>query len=241
MKNKYTLIAVLLLLLSTASFGQYNRTLKTYTEGENSYLKFGTQVPFQHSLIYDHRITPGFSINGGLGLIAAPYTNMRFAALENRGLITSTDRDVLERSFRSGLSYQLGANFHFQKNYVRVFGQLTHLNGDLAITDLVNLYLKTNIPPVANFLNPIEINSNVPMVGMLFGRRFPVGPRSEFHAEVSLSKTLGHNTTYKTGTFVDHLAVVNDIVYSGLNHDLDNYFSNYGWIPSLNIYYVYKF
>jgi hypothetical protein len=241
MKNKYSLLVLLFLAISTASVAQYNRVQRTLPVDANSYLKIGTQIPFQHSIIYDHRITEGFSINGGFGLIAAPYTGLISSSLEKKGLVSSNDRAIIDRSFRSGLSYELGANMHFQRNYVRVFGQLTRLRGDLALTDLANIYFDTNIPPVAKFLSPIEIRSTVPMVGALFGRRFPVGPRSEIHAELSISKTLGHSTSYKTGTFVDNIEIVNDIAYNELDNDLDLFFDKYGWIPSLNLYYVYKF
>jgi hypothetical protein len=241
MKNKIYLI-ILLSLMSASVMAQYNYRNTTVPQKTNSsYFKIGTQIGLQHSLIYDHRITDGFSINAGLGLIASPYTGMTFSNLERKGLISAGEHTILDRSFRSGITYQLGANFHFEKNYVRVFGQLAHLNAKLPITDLANLYLKTNIPPFADFLNPIDIKSNIPMVGLLYGRRFSLGPKSEIHAEASISKTLGHNTTYRTGTFIDNIGIVNDIAYSGIDNDLDRYFKNSGWFPSLNVYYVYKF
>jgi hypothetical protein len=241
MKNKYSLLVLVFMLLSSAAFAQYNKAQRTVPPDAASYLKIGTQIPFQHSLIYDHRITEGFSINGGIGLVGTPYTGMRLSSLENRNLISANDKTIIDRSFRSGMSYQIGANMHFNRNYVRVFGQLLNLKADLALTDLANLYFDTNIPPFANFLNPIEVRSNVPMAGALFGRRFPIGQRSEIHAEVSVSKTLGHSTRYTTGTFIDNIEIVNDIAYNELDNDLDDYFTKYGWVPSLNIYYVYKF
>jgi hypothetical protein len=140
-----------------------------------------------------------------------------------------------------GVTYQLGANMHFQKNYMRVFGQLARVNADLALTDLANLYLNTNIPDVAGFLNPIKIRSNVPMVGVLYGRKFSISPNSEIHIEGSISKTLGHNTTYKTGTFIDNIGLANDLLYSKIDNGLDSYFKQNGLFPSLNVYYVYKF
>jgi hypothetical protein len=240
MKKKINILVILLALMSTASMAQYRNSNIDSDEESSSYLKIGTQIPFQHSIIYDHRITPAFSINAGLGFITAPYTGLFFSSLEGKESISSSDRDVLDRSYQFGLSYQLGANVHFEKNYVRLFGQLAHLNGDLAVTDLANLYLQTNIPPIAGFLNPIDIRSNIPMIGLLFGRKFPIGVNSEIHLEASLSKTLGHNTTYKTNTFIDNLGFVNDLIYSELDNDLDSYFRNRGWIPSVNVYYVFK-
>jgi hypothetical protein len=241
MKNK-VILAVLFAIISTASMAQYRESsYRTDDPTPKGYFKIGTQIPFQHSIIYDHRITPGFSINGGLGLISGPYTNMIFSGLENRGMISSADRKVIDRSFQMGITYQLGANFHFGKNYVRTYGQLMHLNGDLSYTDLANLYLNTNIPDITRFLNPIDIKSNVPMIGVLYGRRFAIGQNSEIHVEGSIGKTLGHNTKYTTNTFLDRLDFVNEVVYNGVDNDLDTYFSQKGWLPSLNVYYVYKF
>jgi hypothetical protein len=166
---------------------------------------------------------------------------MVFSGLENKGLISSSDRNVLDRTFQMGVTYQLGANFHFDKNYIRAYGQLVTLNGDLSYTDLANLYLNTNIPDVTRFLNPIDVRSTVPMIGALYGRRFVIGKNSEIHVEGSIGKTLGHSTKYKTNTFLDKLNIVNDVVYAGIDNDLDSYFTKNGWIPSLNVYYVYKF
>lgn len=240
MKNKLTIIVLLLSLISSASIAQYREGRSADPDPKN-FFKIGTQIPFAHSVIYDHRITPGFSINGGIGLITSPYTNMIFSGLENRGMITPSERKIIDRSFQMGLTYQLGANFHFDKNYVRLYGQMMSLNGDLGYTDLANLYLGTNLPDISRFLKPIDIRSNVPMVGVLYGRRFLIGPNSEIHVEGSISKTLGHSTKYKTNTFLDRIDLVNDILYSGIDHDLDNYFTKKGWLPSVNVYYVYKF
>lgn len=242
MKNKLTIVVLLLTLTASASFAQFREGRSTGTDPDpKSYFKIGTQIPFAHSVMYDHRITPGFSINGGIGLITGPYTNMIFSGLENRGMINSSERTILDRSFQMGVTYQLGANFHFDKNYVRMYGQMMQLNGDLGYTDLANLYLGTNLPDISRFLKPIDIRSNVPMVGVLYGRRFSIGPNSEIHVEGSVGKTLGHSTKYKTNTFLDRIDLVNDVLYSGIDHDLDNYFTKKGWLPSVNVYYVYKF
>ena len=241
MKKILTAFVLLLSMISTASMAQYRYRTSDPSEKSHSYFKIGTQVPFMHSVIYDHRITPTFSLNAGIGLITSPYTSVIFSGLENKNLISAKERNVLDRSYRMGIAYQLGANFHFNKNYIRMFGQLARVNGDLAITDLANLYLNTNIPDVANFLNPIEVKSNIPMVGVLYGRKFSLGPNSEIHVEGSISKTLGHNTSYETGTFLDNIDLVNDLAYSKIDNGLDDYFNKYGWFPSLNVYYVYKF
>jgi len=243
MKKIFLLFAFLLALVSTASVAQYRegRYRLQHDPAPIGFLKIGTQIPFQHSVIYDHGITPGFSINGGIGFITAPYTNMMFSGLENKGLIKSSERAVIDRTFQVGVTYQLGANFHFNRNYVRAYGQLMRLNGDMSYSDLANLYLGTNIPDITRFLNPIDIRSNVPMVGVLYGRRFSIGERSEIHLEGSIGKTLGHETRYKTSTFLDGINLVNDIVYSGIDNDLDTYFTKHGWLPSLNVYYVFKF
>jgi hypothetical protein len=242
MKQILLLSAFLLMLVSTASVAQYREgRYPLQDDPAPKRLKIGTQIPFQHSVIYDYGITPGFSINGGIGLITGPYTNMLFSGLENKGVITRNERAIIDRTFQLGVSYQLGANFHFDKNYIRAYGQLMRLNGEMSYSDLANLYLGTNIPDITRFMNPIDVRTTVPMVGALYGRRFLIGERSEIHLEGSIGKTLGHNTNYKTGTFLDGMNLVNDVVYNGIDNDLDTYFTTNGWIPSLNVYYVYKF
>jgi hypothetical protein len=156
-------------------------------------------------------------------------------------MINAQERTIIDRTFQIGVTYQLGANFHFDKNYVRMYGQMMSLNGDLGYTDLANLYLGTNLPDISRFLKPIDIRSTVPMVGVLYGRRFSIGPNSEIHVEGSIGKTLGHSTKYKTNSFLDRIDLVDDVLYSGIDHDLDTYFTKKGWLPSLNVYYVYKF
>jgi hypothetical protein len=240
MKKKLTLLVLSFVMISTMSFAQYRKS-NTADDVPHNYFKIGTMIPFQHSVMYEQGITSTFGINAGLGLVTSPYTGILFSSLENKGLIKPNERKIMDRSYRMGVTYQLGANVHFQKNYVRVFGQLARVNSDLALTDLANLYLNTNIPDVARFLSPVKIKSNIPMVGAAYGHKFSVGPNSEIHVEGSISKTLGHNTTYKTGTFIDNIEVVNDIIYNKIDNGFDRYFNTYGWFPSVNVYYVYKF
>lgn len=240
---KKNILTLLLFLTAVAASAQYNNRRIDYDYEEmGSFLKFGTQIPFQHSIIYDHKITPAFSLNAGFGLIAAPYPGMILSTLEGRNVISQNDKEIIKRSWQNGITYQVGANVHFTNNYVRLFGQMAHLNADLAVTDLANLYLDTNLPAITGFLNPIDIRSNAPMIGLLYGRRFtfPSSPH-EIHIEGSISKTLGHNTTYRTGTFIDNFDVINDLIYNEVDDDLDKYFNDYGWIPSINVYYVYRF
>jgi hypothetical protein len=240
MKKNLILLAVLSAVITTATFAQYRKSHDS-SDQPRSYFKLGTQVPFQHSVMYEHGITTSFGINAGLGLVSSPYTKVLFSSLENKGLVTSNERKIMDRSYRMGITYQLGANFHFRQNYMRVFGQVARVSSDLALTDLANLYLNTNIPDVARFLNPVKIKSTIPMIGAAYGHKFSLGPNSEIHVEGAISKTLGHNTTYKTGTFIDNIEVVNDIIYNKIDNGFDRYFSTYGWFPSVNVYYVYKF
>jgi hypothetical protein len=240
MKKIFKRFLLLLTLVSSAAFAQFRQSSKSVRDEQN-YFAIGTQIPFQHSLIYGHYFSPAFSVNAGIGLITTPYTGVIFNGLESKGLISDTDRKVIDRTFMMGISYQVGANFHFNKNYIRAFGQLATLRGNLTYTDLANLYLKMNIPPISRFLSPIQIRSTVPMIGVLYGRSFTIGDHSEIHIEGSISKTLGHHTTYRTNTFLDNIGAVNQFVYTGINNDLDTYFNKYGWLPSLNVYYVYKF
>ena len=242
MKKIFLLSLFLLAVMSTATVAQYRQSrYGPHEDPAPKSLKIGTQIPFQHSVIYDHGITPDFSINGGVGFITGPYTGMLFSGMENKGVISRNERAVIDRTFQLGVTYQLGANFHFDRNYIRAYGQLMTLNGDLSYSDLANLYLGTNIPDFTRFLTPIDIRSTVPMIGVLYGRRFSIGERSEIHLEGSIGKTLGHDTRYKTRTFLDDMNLVNDVVYSGVDRDLDRYFTKYGWVPSLNVYYVYNF
>jgi len=117
MKKVLSCLVLLLTAISTTSFAQFRSGIDPEKHG-HSYLKIGTQIPLMHSIIYDHRITPAFSINAGIGFITSPYTSVIFSNLENKGLVTSNERDVIERSYQVGVAWQLGANIHFEQNYL---------------------------------------------------------------------------------------------------------------------------
>src|SRR5690349_21534742 len=109
MKTKLPLLIILFATITTAGFSQFRQDSRD--EVPQNYFKVGTQVPFQHSIMFEKGITSTFGINAGVGLVASPYTSVIFNTLENKGLVSSNEKNILSRSYRMGVTYQLGANF----------------------------------------------------------------------------------------------------------------------------------
>ena len=137
---------------------------------------------------------------------------------------------------------ELGANYHFGKNYVGAFGQFINLRGKGAAPDPVEEYFDENFSlfPLKPGSDPddrqVSVRSSLIQVGVLYGRRFPLkNEHFEIDAEFGVSK----NVWSKSRLYSNNrdLSEMDDEV----DKELDYYYSRYGYIPSLTVAFVYKF
>ena len=91
----------------------------------------------------------------------------------------------------------------------------------------------TNLTPQVS--NDLQLTSNLYNVGLLIGRRFHFkNPKWQFRTEFAIAKVLGSKTKLSS----DYRDLVNLSVI--VNDELEEYYWEYGYLPSLNFYLAYK-
>jgi len=221
-------------LVSNSLFGQENETKVNHT------LKAGVEIPLQYALQYDLRFDNKFSINVQVGILTKPFNDAILTTLETFGTDESTI-ELIENAFQFGTIIDLGGNYHFGKNYVGLFTQWIGLKAGDTPYQLIESYFGIEFPsppiPLPPILTPkVYLKSDLFQLGFLYGRRFTFknSPRIEIHTEIALSKNIYSNSSLSS----DHLEVnsINDLVDS----ELSSIYSKYAYIPTLNIYFVYR-
>lgn len=202
-------------------------------------IKLGTQIPLQYNIMYEFQPVAELSFNVGLGAIAEPHPTILLSAIEK---FKSSDKQTIElikKSYESSFIYEGGVNYHIKSYYLRLLGQVIHLSGNASYDELIRIYSGLNLGFRIN--GGIDINSRLIQAGLLAGHRFEFrNSRHQIHSELSISKTVGTKNKFKTDSFLDTLNIVQTL-YAKFDNDIDSFFKKNSLLPSLNIYYVYKF
>ncbi len=231
--KKITFLILLLMLMKSNSWGQ---------ESEKSvrhYIKAGSEIPLQYAIQYEMRTGNSFSVNAQFGVLTDPYNDAIIFTLESFGVDDKTIR-LIENAFQFGLIIDVGVNYHFGKNYMGVYGQWINLTAADTPFELVENYLGISfpIPPfIPDFVPEVSLQSELFQLGLLYGRRFSFKnhPAIEIHTEFAVSKNLGSRSKLSS----ENVEV--DFVNDQVDKELDAIFSDYAYIPTLNIFFVYQF
>lgn len=199
------------------------------------------EVPVQFGIGYEYFISKKFSLTAQGGVLSEPNSTMVIWVLEKVGT-TPEIIDVIRDSFKFGLVGELGVNYNFGKNYVGTYGQFINLRGKGTAPDPVEEYFDENFSdfPLKPGSDPddrqVSVRSSLIQIGILYGRRFPLKNKHfEIDAEFGISKNIWSNSSLYSNN--RDLREMDDEV----DEKLDYYYSRYGYIPSLNVAFVYKF
>jgi hypothetical protein len=204
----------------------------------------GTQFPLQYTIGFNYPISPKISARAQIGLLTKPYDRIVLKAMESFGLEKKLSRTI-ESSLQNGLMATLGANYHFGKNYVGLYGQYAHLKGETNLAEAASAYFGRDL----SFLNPFGISllelstsSNLYNIGLLYGRRFILpNPRFEILAEAGFGKILGSSNKFTSNqAFIERIPVVQQL-YATMDRDFNSAYWKHGFLPSINIYLTYHF
>lgn len=207
-------------------------------------LFIGTQIPLQYSVGYAYQVSNALSVKAQAGIITKPYDNFIRGSMEAFGLDKNLGR-VIRKSFRAGTVLGLGANYHFGKNYVGIHGQYVHLRaGGITPADALGIYFKkdfSGFDPTELPAFEFNMQSNLYNVGALYGRQFVLpNPRFALNVEVSLAKVIASRNTFGSNrNFIDQTGIAKGL-YRELDEELRDAYWKYGFLPTVNVYLVYK-
>lgn len=203
-------------------------------------LKIGTDIPLQYSLAYAYQVKPVISLQAQAGILTEPYSQSIINILQafnvEDGII-----GVVSNAFEFGTVGEVELDFHFKKNYLGLYGQWFHLKGEDTAIEAVEAYSGQEIRLRNRRIGGqgdelISFTSNLYQLGLQYGRRFPFkNPRLELQAEIALSYNLGSNTRIASEDYEL------EQISASLNEDFQETLRSYGFVPSLNVYFVYKF
>jgi hypothetical protein len=226
MKNLF--LSCLLILICSASIAQHS-------------IKVGTQIPIQYAIQYDYQFHPNWSGNAQVGVLTKPYDQAILSTLKSLG-VDQEIVNVLTSAFNFGVITQAGANYHFKKNYVGITGSWMHLQATDAPVSAVEAAFGVSVTtypvrPRQSLRTPVELtlSSDLFNAGILYGRRFTFkNPRIELHTEFGFAKTVASKSYIESEQrSVESLSALVD-------NELQTDYLNYGYLPSINIFFVYK-
>jgi uncharacterized caspase-like protein len=204
-------------------------------------VKLLAEAPVQFGVGFEASLTNRFSLSLQIGLLRDPNSTLMMKSFEAFGM----DEEIvvmIENSFKRGVVLEAGLNYNFRKSYVGVFYQQINLRGGSSPAYVYQSQFDTDIntlPVKPNSTTQIEtsltIQSNLSQLGFLYGRRFMLkNPRFEIDVEAGISKNVG-SVTKVTSENREVGTLDNEV-----NKELDDYYSQYAYIPSLTVAFVYN-
>jgi hypothetical protein len=214
--------------------------LATHLQAQHS-IKVGTQIPLQYAVQYDYQWNKHWSANAQVGVLTKPYDLVILDVLKAFGVDQSIV-NVLTNAFNFGVISQVGTNYHFGKNYVGVTGSWIHLQAADTPISAIQTAFNVNVSsypvrPRQNAQTPIAmtLSSDLFNAGILYGRRFTFkNPKIELHTEFSFAKTLASSSYVESPQ--RSLEKLSELIDTELKSD----YSSYGYLPSINVFFVYK-
>jgi hypothetical protein len=204
-------------------------------------LKISAEVPVQFAIGYEGKINGRFSVSLSAGVLTQPNSTLIVNVLEQLG----TDEEIvlmIDHAFDFGLVGEAGINYNFNRNYVGAFFQVIDLRAGDTPASLVESYFGTSIssyPAKRGRTQSAEtflsLTSTLYQTGILYGRRFPLkNKRMEIDAEFGVSANVTSKSELTSET--RNLTALSEVV----NDELAGYYSEYAFIPTLTVSFVYK-
>lgn len=205
-------------------------------------IKIGTQIPIQYAVQYDYQFHSKWSANLQGGVLTKPYDQAILSVLKSLG-VEQDILNVLKSAFNFGVITQGGVNYHFNKNYVGITGSWMHLQAaDAPITAVEAAFgvsvATYPIRPRQSLKTPTQLTlrSDLFNAGILYGRRFAFkNPRIELHTEFGFAKVIASES------YVESEQRSVESLSNLVNTELQTDYINYGYLPSINVFFVYRF
>lgn len=207
------------------------------SSAQKSEITGGLHAPLYYTPGFEYHLTPWFSVNAQVGVLTKPFdqaiVEIAKAFGANREIV-----NLIGQSYRIGWNFQPTLKFHFGKNYFGLYYSQLRLYADAEPDKVLETFYSYNVPSwMRSTLNFLTVNSNLHNAGLLYGRRITFqNPAFELRFEASFAKNLESNSQlrYRGGQEVPFLS-------GFVDQELRQYYLDYGYLPSINMMFVYKF
>lgn len=250
MKNLYTalfcsLLICIVTVFPVAKLIAQDTTVYQYKDSSTgrSSIFAGTQIPLQFTVGYEYRLSKVLSARAQAGFVGQPYSGFIVDAMEAFGMDKYLSQ-VIRKSFEGGVVIGAGPNFHFGKNYIGVFGQYMRLKtGGITPADALSIQFKKDFSQFDVTGLPVfvfNMQSSMFNTGLLYGRQFTLrNPRFAINAEAGIAKVVASKNNFSSNrSLIDRTRFATNL-YRELDEEIRSAYWKHGFIPTLNLYFVY--
>lgn len=200
---------------------------------QNKEIFIGLDLPLYYSLGYEQKISDHISLNGKLGVLTNPFDVIILDLLKEFDadeLLVNTIGDA----FSVGINLQPTLKWYIRKTYIGLSYSFLMLNAKDCPMNAIENYYEISIPD--RYSSSLTLQSNLHNAGFILGRKFNIkDSRYVLNLEFSLMKTFASNSYLKKEREQSLESLSNAI-----DNKLNQYFVNYGYFPSINVFFVYK-
>jgi hypothetical protein len=207
----------------------------TALSAQHSEISVGVHAPLYYTVGYEYNFNSKVSLNAQVGLLTKPFDEVIVKIIKTAGANKQAVNFVGD-SYRIGWNFQPTLKFHFGKNYIAPYYSYLKLYADFDPAEVIqNLYGYNISGWLGSGGSDYAINSNLHNAGLLYGRRIPFSPAFELRLEASFAKTLGSDSNLRNSNG-NNVPFFSDYA----NSELKEYYWKYGYLPSINLLFVYK-
>lgn len=194
----------------------------------------GADLPLFYSLSYEEQLPLNFSINGKAGVLTHPFDKAIINILENFD-VNKVLLNTIGESFTIGYNFQPTLKWNYKNAFIGVSYSYLILHANdcpVAAIELYYYYTFISFNPVK-----LDLQSDLHNVGLCMGYRFPIksSPFS-IQTEISLLKTVASNNYVET-----NLTVTSEVLTRLIDDELNDFFVQKAYLPSINIMLSYSF
>lgn len=219
---KYLITVLLVLASNRAGYGQY--------------VQAGTQIPLNYTLGGGWDFSKRISAEMRTGILTFPFDRAILAMLQGFGTdaaITNT----IGNAFDFGVALQPSLDFHLGKYHLGAEYAYHFLRAKDPPAALIESYYGVTLPRrLGSRENTFVLVSHLHAAGIRLGRVFDLSqPGWELKVELAVSKVFASSSVL-SGDFGDMQRAS-----ALIDAELNRYYIDYGYLPSLNVFLVRRF
>ena len=209
---------------------------------------YGIKIPFSYNFGYYSKVANRFGFYANATIVTVPFNNSLLGYMKAFGADEKMT-NVLIEPFRFGFGFEGGGHYYFgtdnRRYYVGLNAQWINLPKvamrDEVINEAYGVDLSSHDYPEgpiteAESKNPLTLKSAYMQMGIMAGKRFfYLEPNFEMFLEVGLSKTMA--STHRLASDYRYISPVSELN----NESLKKMMKRYGWMPTVNVFFIYKF
>jgi hypothetical protein len=204
------------------------------TRAQQSEVFAGVQVPLFYTVGYQQKLNNHFTLTGQVGILTSPF-NVALMNIMKQFDANEVLVNTIGNAFSMGINIQPTLKWHFNHFYIGVSYSWLRLTAKDSPSDLIQSYYGISLPSLWEY--DLKLKSDLHNAGLVFGREFffKKAPVS-IHLDLMVLKTFASKSYLENST-----DMVMSKLSDAINQRLNYYYIHYGFLPSLNLTFAYKF